>query len=105
MSTKKPRTYENNFKAKVVLEALKNDKTINQIASENNIIPENIKNWKKQFLENMEMVFDKDKGLDPYKKKISEKDELIEELYKQVGRITTHLEWAKKKSKEAGIEL
>jgi len=105
MSTRKPRTYENNFKAKVVLEALKNDKTINQIASENNIIPENIKNWKKQFLENMEMVFDKDKRLDPYKKKISEKDELIEELYKQVGKITTHLEWAKKKSKEAGIEL
>ena len=62
-------------------------------------------NWKKQFLENMEMVFDKDKRLDPYKKKISEKDELIEELYKQVGKITTHLEWAKKKSKEAGIEL
>ena len=51
------------------------------------------------------MVFDKDKRLDPYKKKISEKDELIEELYKQVGKITTHLEWAKKKSKEAGIEL
>ena len=43
--------YSAEFKTKLVLELLKEDKTLTQIASENNITPKNIQNWKKIFLD------------------------------------------------------
>ena len=50
MSTKK-KVYSADFKAKLVLEILEGEKTINEIASAYEIIPNNLKNWKKQFVE------------------------------------------------------
>jgi len=41
------------------LEVLNGEKTINEISSAYEVIPNNIKNWKKQFLENMSLAFDK----------------------------------------------
>jgi putative transposase len=104
MSTKKIKRYENSFKARVVLDALRGDKTINEVASEHQIIPYNIKAWKRQFLENMDYVFDKERAVEIYKDRLQEKEELLDELYKQIGKLNTQLEWAKKKSREAGIE-
>jgi len=52
MSTKR-KTYSADFKAKLVLESLEGDKTINEIASKYEIIPKNLTNWKKQFLDNV----------------------------------------------------
>jgi len=56
MSTKK-KSYSAEFKAKLVLEVLEGEKTINEIASTYGIIPKNLINWKKQFLENMSLAF------------------------------------------------
>lgn len=53
------KTYSADFKAKLVLEVLNGEKTINEISSAYEVIPNNIKNWKKQFLENMSLAFDK----------------------------------------------
>ncbi|MBT5934988.1 MAG: transposase [Sulfurimonas sp.] len=53
------KTYSADFKAKLVLEVLEGEKTINEITSAYEIIPNNLKNWKKQFLENMSLAFDK----------------------------------------------
>ena len=44
--SRKMTQYSAEFKTKIVLEVLKGDKTINEIASEYNIIPKNIQNWK-----------------------------------------------------------
>ena len=55
----KRKVYSANFKAKLVLEILEGEKTINEIASVYKVIPNNLKNWKKQFLENMSLAFDK----------------------------------------------
>ena len=52
---KKRTSYSAEFKVKIVLEVLKNEKSINQIAKEHNILPKNIINWKKQFLENAQI--------------------------------------------------
>ena len=49
----KRKTYSAEFKAKLVLEVLKEEKTINEIASEYGMVPKNFINWKKEFLENM----------------------------------------------------
>ena len=59
MSTKR-KTYSADFKAKLVLEVLEGEKTINEIASAYEIIPNNLKNWKKQFLEKTHQVWSTD---------------------------------------------
>ena len=51
----------------MVLEVLKGEKTLNQIANENNILPKNLINWKKTFLENMEIALDPAKAVKEYK--------------------------------------
>jgi putative transposase len=61
MSTKR-KSYSAEFKAKLVLEVLKGEKTINEIASTYGIIPKNLINWKKQFLENMSLTLAGDKS-------------------------------------------
>jgi putative transposase len=48
MSTKR-KTYSAEFKAKVVLEVLEANETINEIASKYELLPANVKNWKKMF--------------------------------------------------------
>ena len=48
----KKRTFSAEFKAKVVLEVLKGEKELNTIAQENEIAPNQIRNWKSEFLEN-----------------------------------------------------
>ncbi len=69
MSTKR-KSYSAEFKAKLVLEVLEGEKTINEIASIYGIIPNNLKNWKKQFLENMSLAFDKSAVVKEYKDEI-----------------------------------
>ena len=105
MSRKKGKRYENNFKARLVLETLRSDKTINEIASEHQVIPWNIKNWRKQFLANIEMVFEKEKSIEIYKDKLKDRENEMEELYRQIGKLNVELAWAKKKSNDAGLEF
>ena len=64
MSVKR-KSYSANFKAKLVLEALEGEKTINEIASKYEVLPISLKNWKKQFLENMSLTFDKRNTIEP----------------------------------------
>lgn len=51
------------FKTKLVLEVLKNENTLNEIASRNNITPKNLQNWKKIFLENAEVSMEPAKAV------------------------------------------
>jgi putative transposase len=104
MSKKQTKEYDNEFKLKAVLELLKGEQTLNELSTRLNVLPHNLKYWKKQFLENATTTFNRDKGLKPYKDKLQEKDKQIDELYRQIGKINTELEWAKKKSKELGLD-
>jgi len=83
MSTKR-KTYSADFKAKLVLEVLEGERTINEIASAYEIIPKNLINWKKQFLENMSLAFDKSTVVKEYKEEIQtlqkEKDSMAKKL-------------------------
>ena len=47
--SRKMTKYSTQLKTKLVLEVLKEEKTLNEIASKNNINPKNIQNWKKIF--------------------------------------------------------
>jgi len=70
--SRKRTTYSAEFKTKLVLEVLKGDKTLNKIASQNNIIPKNLSNWKEIFLSNAELVMEPSKAVKEYKEQIVE---------------------------------
>lgn len=86
---RKQRTPE--FKAKVVLNALKEDQTLNQLSSEFGVSPVQISQWKKQAREGLPETFrGKGQPLDV--------DALTAPLYEEIGRLKMEVEWLKKKS-------
>lgn len=79
-------------KALIALEAIKEQKTMNQIVSEYEVHPIQVGVWKKQLRENAEKAFT-DKQ-DPENKA---RQELVDRLYKLIGQRDTELDWLKKK--------
>lgn len=92
---RKRKTYDDQFKAKVALEAIKGEKTLSEIASHFEVHPNQITQWKKQLLENVPSLFSKKK--DP---EIEELKKLMEELYKKIGQQNIELEFLKREYKQ-----
>ena len=90
--SKKRRIFTTEFKTKLVLEVLKNESTLNEIASKNNITPSNLQNWKKIFLENAEVVMEPAKVVKEYKEEITKLQTEINDYAKVVGKITLEKE-------------
>ena len=99
MGKRAVKEYSPRFKVKVVLEALKEEETTSQIASRYGINPRNIQYWRKQFIENAEIVFNKDQVVKEYREKLREKEGEAEELYKEIGKLTAKVNWMEKKIK------
>jgi len=87
MSTKR-KVYSADFKAKLVLEVLESEDTLNSIASKYGILPKNLQNWKKQFMENISLAFDKSTVVKEYKNEIEALQKDKDELAKKVGNLT-----------------
>jgi len=85
--------YEAAFKAKVALEALKGEKTLAQLSSELGVHANQIRQWRKQLLDELPKLFS-----DRRRKGEQEKDDLISELYRQIGQLKVEVDWLKKKS-------
>jgi len=92
MSTKR-KIYSADFKSKLVLEVLEAEKTISEIASKYEILPKNLQNWKKQFLENMSLAFDKSAVVKEYKDEIETLQKDKDNLAKKVGNLTMEKEF------------
>jgi len=86
MSAKR-KSYSANFKAKLVLEVLEGEKTVNEIASAYEVLPLSLRNWKKQFLENMSLAFDKSTVVKEYKDEIETLQQSNDDLAKKVGNL------------------
>lgn len=76
----------------MALEALKEEKTIAELASMYAVHPTQIKQWKQAVLLGLEELF-----TDKRKHHEKEGQELVEALYKQVGKLNMHVEFLKKK--------
>ena len=88
------RTFSADFKAKVAIEAIKEIKTISELAQIYQIHPNLISLWKKEFLSNAGRVFDAGKDdAELIKRLQKEKDDLIQ----QIGQLTVDNNWLKKK--------
>jgi transposase-like protein len=88
--------HSDSFKAEVVLELLTEEKTVAQIASERHVHPNQIYEWKALVLKDLATLFSPDhKGETALK---AEYEKRLEELYAEIGRLTTQVDWLKKKS-------
>jgi putative transposase len=90
MSSRKQ--YNGRFKAQVALEAIKNQRTIGEIASEYGIHSSQIHKWKKHMLDELPNVFS-----DNRRKEQQDSEKLQDELYQQIGKLKVELDWVKKK--------
>ena len=91
--SKKRTKYSTELKTKLVLEVLKGEKTLNEIASENNIIPKNLQNWKATFLSNAELAMEPSKAVKEYKDENKELHAKLDEYARVVGKITVERDW------------
>jgi len=95
--SKKRTSYSAEFKTRLVLEVLKNERTLNEIASSNNVTPKNIQNWKKTFLDNAEIAMEPSRAVKEYKKEIENLKTENETYAKIVGKLTVERDWLTKK--------
>lgn len=100
--TKKRKHYSPEQKSNIVLEVLREEQTLNEIASKYGVSPQLISRWRTEFMENMPAVFDK-KSTEIEKVK-KEHDAEKEELVNQIGQLTVEMNWLKKKQQQA-LEL
>ena len=86
------KSYSGAIKAKVALEAIKGQKTINEIARQYGVHPNQVVQWKKQALEELPQMFS-----DKRRKREETEEQLKAELYQQIGQLKVELDWLKKK--------
>ena len=87
----KRRQYDGVFKARIVLEALRERKTIAELASHYKVHPAVIAKWKKHAVSCLSELFSDKCDHDQ-----RDKQALQEELYRQIGQLTMELDWLKK---------
>jgi len=80
------------FKAKVALEAIKEQKTIAELSSIYGVHSTQITKWKKKALDFISQIFS-----DKLQQQQKSDDELIQELYRQIGKLQVERDWLKKK--------
>jgi transposase-like protein len=92
MSEKKRRkSYTPAFKTKVGLEALKGEKTINEIGQEHGVYPAQVGQWKQAIQEQAQSLFEGTRGSKP-----APEHEEPEKLFSEIGKLKMELDWLKK---------
>lgn len=102
MSNKK-RTYTSAFKTKIVLEALREEKSIAELSVKYNITPKNIHNWKATFLSNAEIAMEPSKCIAEYKQAAKELNQQVAEYAKKVGELTMEKEFLEGKLRSLAL--
>ena len=84
--------YSPKFKARVALEAIRGERTLNQLASQHPVHPVQIGHWRKAAIEQMAELF-----VDGRKRKPRDGEVEKEALFEQIGRLKVELDWLKNK--------
>ena len=86
------RKFTSEFKSKVCLEAIREQQTIETLSKKHDPHPTQINTWKKEFLGNAQVVFEKEGGPSE-----SGHAELVQSLYAQIGELKVANDFLKKK--------
>lgn len=92
----KRRTFTPQEKTKIVLEVLREEKTLSQIAAQYQVHPNVISRWKAEFMANADKVFSKEADAAEKIKQAYEQEK--DELLRQIGQLSYEVSWLKKKS-------
>jgi transposase len=90
------KTFTSEFKSKIVLEILKEEKSISQISSEYEVHSNQLSKWKNQVISRMHELLEDGRRKDDEEKETLKKQ--IQEAYAEIGELLTKLNWLKKKS-------
>lgn len=99
MSTQR-KHYPPEFKARIALEALKEQKTLNQLSSEYGVHPNQVSQWKRQLQDELPRLFT---SAARREESSEENEKLKAHLYQQIGQLQVELDWIKKKAERAGV--
>ena len=91
---KQRKNYSSDLKARVALEAIKGQKTANEIAAEYEVHPTQIAQWKKQAVDGLPDLFSTRRN-----DQAKSEEALIDTLYQQIGQLKVQVDWLEKKSK------
>jgi putative transposase len=95
MASNMRKSHDASFKARVALEALRDEKTMAQLSSEYGVHANQIRLWRQKLLKELPGLFS-----DRRQKKGKEAEEMTSELYRQIGQLKVELDWVKKKSQQ-----
>ena len=93
MKTRQRRNFSVEMKSRIALEAIKGQKTIQEIASHYGVHPNQVTNWKRQAIEGLCSVF-----ADRRSRPDTSEEAIKAELYQQIGEMKMELDWLKKRS-------
>jgi len=104
----KRRNFTPEEKAKIVIQVLKEERTLNEIAAEHGIHPNQLSRWKAEFISNASRAFSKE--VDEVEKVKQSYEKEKDELLKQIGQLSYEVTWLKKnladsKSREDRIKM
>jgi len=91
------KNYTAKYKAEAVLELLRETQSLNELAGKLEVHPNMLGRWKNQVIQNLPTLFENEKG-DERRAHEAQK----QELYAQIGELSSKLAWLKKKS---GIDI
>jgi transposase len=98
--SRKRKQYSPQFKAKVAIEAIRGQKTTAELASQYELHPTMINNWKRDLLDKASELFDNGKTTSQVQ---AETQAQIDELYRQIGQLTVERDFLVKRSAQLGL--
>ncbi len=93
MKKRQRKKYSAELKARIAVEAVKGQRTIQEIASHYSIHPTMVTNWKRRMLDGASDIFSNGR-----EQSAKSEEEVLSELYQQIGKLQVEVDWLKKKS-------
>lgn len=99
-------TYTAAFKTKIVLEVLREERELGEIAAEHNLSPNMVRNWKREFLDNAEIVFENPKKLErEAKRKEASLEKKNNQMLRTIGQLTLERDFLQDCFRRTGQEI
>lgn len=99
-------TYTAAFKTKIVLEVLREERELGEIAAEHNLSPNMVRNWKREFLDNAEIVFENPKKLERQaKRKEAALEKKNNQMLRTIGQLTLERDFLQDCFRRTGQEI